>query len=113
MQNVFKSILGKANIVRLLLENEANVNAVDKNHMTSLHYSARSGNLQYDKKQLHHLLYCIDEHQQNVSISYIILGHDVAAELLIQNGVNVDAMDKNLMTALMWASRGGNSYFNL
>lgn len=90
--------LGHIKVVNLLVKSGADVNVVhgDKNR-TALHLAAQTGN-QFDMTKF--LM------QSNDNISY--LGREKIANVLVNNGANVNSVDTLLRSPLHVATRNGN-----
>lgn len=105
------SICGNNDIIKLLLEKGAEVNAVDKNAFTPLMYSATSGNAGAVKLLL-------DKKADVDSISLVLEtplfraagnGHTEVVKLLLEKGADANAQSQEGSTALMLAADNGHT----
>ena len=102
---------GHENVVQLLLEWGANVDAQYKDGKTVLHFAVEKGH----EKVLQLLLECganVDAHDKvgkTVLLSAVEKGHEKFVRLLLECGANVDAQDKFRETVLLSAVAEGCS----
>lgn len=96
---------GHEGIVRLLIGNGADVNLVDQYNSTALIVALQEGIHWTVVKSL-----CKSNLQTTVSF---FLGFDKIAEVLIQNGADVNARNNKGSTALTWAAETGKKIAKL
>ncbi|XP_065912714.1 uncharacterized protein [Dysidea avara] len=101
---------GKVKAVKELLNQSADINAVDQNNCTALHYASYAGNIDAVK--------ILMKRGASVSAADVVgrtpfhlaawNGNNAVVELLLNNGFPIDTTDKHGSTALHWASDGGH-----
>lgn len=99
---------GHESIAKLLIENGANVNAVNKNNNSALISAALNGNMKRASIVFIHFLKTIYKTPSVCSklINRIIqwhTGHESVVELLVENAVDLNILNKYNNTALMLA----------
>ena len=87
-------------IIILLSEGADNINAVDINGMTPLHYAASEGHFK--------IIQILSDHGANVNLAdangktplhyAVIKGHSQAVKILLDRGADIEAMDSNRQT---------------
>lgn len=89
-------------IVKMLIEKGANVNATNNKGDTSIHWAAKSGNyldfLKFCRKYKHFLNF---------------IGQTNVAKILIEYGADVKAENENKFTAMHDASQNGKRHHKL
>lgn len=98
-------------IVEMLLENGAKVDARGPEGMTALHWAVSHGYPERTAQILKHhpQLEAVDEHGRTP----LLLCHTGAAEILIPARPNLLALDKDGMSALHYAARNGGRHLGL
>ena len=101
---------GHEDVIKFLLANGSDVNAVDKNEWTALHLAAQSGH----EKVIEFLLAngsdvnAVDKNEWTALHLAAQSGHEKVIEFLLANGSDVNAVDKNEWTALHLAAQFGH-----
>ena len=95
-------LYGHETVVRLLLENGANIEAKDENELTALRNASQRG---YET-----VVRLLLENRANIEAKSIygitalrraaLTGHEIVVRLLLEKGANVEAKDKDGWTAL-------------
>lgn len=88
--------LGHENIVKLLIENGADINSQDEYGIKPLHYSVYNGNCNTFNWIINFL-----------SISWYSTGYENISRILIENGTDIESKNKYEMTSLMLAAIRG------
>lgn len=88
---------GRADIVRILIEHGAEVNAKQKTGLTPLHLAALKGNC-----------LCFYFQKRLLFNFNLFTGHVEVVRLLIKRGVDVDAKEMHEYTPIHLASQNGN-----
>ena len=107
IQNRTISIADRCAIAKMLIQNGANVNAVDKNGLTPLYFAVKNNKVDLARILLDHganiealSMYGETPLHHAAKANFI----DMAA-LLLQNGANVNAVDNGGETPLFWGVR--------
>ncbi|MBS3067322.1 ankyrin repeat domain-containing protein [Candidatus Micrarchaeota archaeon] len=105
------SIMGHTEIMKLLVEKEANVNAADNNAFTPLIYSAAKGNVEGIKLLLEHGAN-VDTRNANGETALIRAageGHADVVRILIEKGADIEAETSEGGNALILAADNGHT----
>ncbi|XP_064647015.1 serine/threonine-protein phosphatase 6 regulatory ankyrin repeat subunit B-like, partial [Lineus longissimus] len=101
---------GNIDVVRLLIENKADVHATDNEGRSPLSYAAQGGNIDVvrllieNKADVH-----ATDNEGRSPLSYAAEGGNIdVVRLLIENKADVHATDKKGSSPLSYAARGGN-----
>lgn len=115
---VFNSDLNQKTIVNLLLSNGANVNKQDARGLTPLHISLQRNNLEVTHLLLQHpgINTSLKDHAGNTALHFLArcVNNNTADisllfELIISNGGEVEAMNKQGDTPLHWVAKYGKT----
>ena len=108
---MYASKYNKLAIVKFLVENGAEVNAVDNDKRTALMYASSNGE---DNKIVHYLLSkgadinAKDINGENALMRATSKYQWDIAKFLIEQGININNKNKNGNTALMWFAENGD-----
>jgi hypothetical protein len=97
-------------VAKLLIQNGADVNAVNKYNWTSLHFTTSKGHADVAKLLIQNGadVNAVDKNNCTSLHFTTSKGHVDVAKLLIQNGADVNAVDKDNWTSLHVAARYGH-----
>ena len=79
---------GRADVVRVLIQNDADLNVADDQNVTALHFAAEKGHVDVAK-----VLLQIDARHKRYFCYNDVNGHVDVVKVLIQNGADVNAVD--------------------
>ena len=96
-------------VAKMLIENGADVNAVDGRKWTALHLVSQKGHVDVAKVLLENGadVNAVDEIERTALHFAAEKGHVDVAKVLIQNGADVNAVNKDKWTALHYAADSG------
>jgi ankyrin repeat protein len=108
---MWASLRGHLDVVRLLLERRADVNARDDNGETALLSASGKGGIGVVKLLLDKGadINARDKNGRNALMTPSWLGQSDVVKLLLEKGIDVNASDKTGRTALLWASEQGHT----
>ena len=108
---MWASLRGHFDVVRLLLEKNADVNARDDNGETALLSASGKGGIDVVRLLLEKGadVHARDKNGRSALMTPSWLGQTDVVRLLLEKGIDVNAADKNGRTALMWASEQGHT----
>ena len=106
----FAAFLGDVDATKMLIEDNADVNAVDKYKYTALHWAADKGHVDVAKVLIQNGVdvNAVDESKQTALHFAAKKGHVDVVSILIQNGASINASDWTEWTALHLAAAGGH-----
>lgn len=107
----YASDLGLQNVVKMLLEQQANVDeVVVRLRQTALHRAARQGHVKVVRLLLEHQadIDAIDYEEETALLMATKEKHETVVKLLVECHADVNRQDKDKCTALHWAIGDGN-----
>jgi ankyrin repeat protein len=100
---------GHTETVKALIENGANVNAVDREKMTPLHLAVENGHTETVKALIENGADVNIVNQEKMAPLHLAVenGYTETAKALIENGADVNVMDRSGLTPLYLAAKNG------
>ncbi|KAH0556821.1 hypothetical protein GP486_005389 [Trichoglossum hirsutum] len=108
----YASTYGQWDVVRLLLEHNADVNAKDNSRRTALHMAAQNGHTAVVQQLLEHKadINAKDTHDGGTALHMAVrYGHEAVVQLLIEHKANINVKDNWGRMALHMAAQGGHA----
>lgn len=101
-------------VVEVLIVSRADINLTDNSGRSPLHTASQSGKIRL--KHTNDMFEWLKNHSKfmciilNLKIDFKFLGFEKIVEILLKNGIEVDAKDQNGWTPLFYAAASGKMF---